>query len=117
MHAAEIALPRSNRQHVRAQLRDLRLYGPLGALAERDHGDHRADADDDAEHGEHRPELVGPDRVHRDLHDLEEEHQFLCTPGIRVRFRMRSSSSCCCTRESGIEYTSSPSSSPSITCV
>ena len=50
-------------EDVGAQRRDPVLHRLLGAAAERHHGDHRAHADDDAQHGEQRPELVGPDRL------------------------------------------------------
>ena len=42
----------------------------LRAAAQRHHGDHRAHADDDAQHGEHRPQLVGPDRLEGDRERL-----------------------------------------------
>ena len=48
-------------QQVGAQRVDPVLDRLLGAGAQRHHGDDRADADDDAEHGERRPELVGAD--------------------------------------------------------
>ena len=43
---------------VGAQALDLLLDARLRAAADRDHGDHRADADDDAEHGERAAQLV-----------------------------------------------------------
>ena len=44
-----------------------RLLDPrLGARADRDHRDHRADADDDAERGQERAHLVAQERAHRD---------------------------------------------------
>ena len=46
----------------------------LGALADRDHRDHRADADDDAERGQERAHLVAQQRAHRDAQRLQPVH-------------------------------------------
>src|SRR5205807_3706294 len=42
----------------------------------RSHGDHGPDADDDAEHGQQRAQLVGPQRLQRDPDDLAEQHGY-----------------------------------------
>ena len=57
LHALRIDL-----EDRRSEPRDAILDGVLRAVAERDHRDHRADADDDAEHREQRPQLVGAQR-------------------------------------------------------
>ena len=63
-----------NRQQRRAECLQPRLHGLLGSAAERHHRDHRADADDDAQHRQERPQLVGADRLERDLDDFPEQH-------------------------------------------
>ena len=45
-----------------------------GAVAERDHGDDGGDADDDAEHREQRPQLVGAERREGDTNDFADQH-------------------------------------------
>ena len=64
-------------QHVGAELRELRVHRRLRAAAEREHGDHRGDADDDAEHRERGAEHVAAHRVEREPHRLPERHQRL----------------------------------------
>ena len=44
----------------------------LRPAPQRDHGHHRGDADDDAEHGQHGPHLVGEDGLHRHFERLDE---------------------------------------------
>ena len=61
-------------EEVGAQRLDLVRHRFLGTGAQRHHGYHRGDADDDAEHREQRAELVGPDRRERDREDLAEKH-------------------------------------------
>jgi hypothetical protein len=48
----------NDEQRICAQRGDLRLHGGGDAVADRHHRDHRRDADDDAEHGQNRPEQV-----------------------------------------------------------
>ena len=55
-----------------AELGDALLHRLLGAGTEGDHGDHRADADDDPEHGERRAQLVGAQRREGELDDFVE---------------------------------------------
>ena len=43
-------------------------------LDDRDHGDHRGDADDDAERGQDRAHLVGAERLEGDAEVFEEDH-------------------------------------------
>ena len=65
---------RVDRQDVGAQRSDLLVDPLLRAGAGRKHRDHGADADDDAEHRENRPEQVRLDRLQSDPHDLAEQH-------------------------------------------
>ena len=46
----------------------------LGAIADADHGDDRAHADDDAQHGQRRPHLVPAQRAEGDFEDDEVAH-------------------------------------------
>ena len=55
------ALAGTQHQQVAAEAADLVRHGLRRAVAQRDHGDHGADADDDAEHGEERAHQVAPD--------------------------------------------------------
>ena len=54
---------REDHEEVRAEGRDLRLDGGLGALAHADHRDDAGHADDDAERRQHRAHLVARDRL------------------------------------------------------
>ena len=131
---AHEALARKDRQQGGAERLDPVLDGLLGARTERDHGDHRPDTDDDAQHGEQRAELVGPDRLKRDLDDLAEQHRYRGLPdrvvgGVTgvcwrkpgspppVMFWKRLRKSCCaCTSEAeGRTSTVSLSVSPLVT--
>ena len=47
----------------------------LRPRAQREHRDDRADADDDAQHGEQRAQLVRAQRLEGDLDDLAEQHR------------------------------------------
>ena len=47
-----------NLENILPEARDLRLDLRLRSVADADHGDDRADADDDAERGEHGAQLV-----------------------------------------------------------
>ena len=51
---------------VRAQTGDLAGNGRSRAVADRDHDDDRRHADDDAQHGQQRTDLVLADGFHRD---------------------------------------------------
>ena len=53
---------------------DLLGHPRLRAGADRDHRDHGPDADHDAQHGEGAPELVDPERPHRDARAGQERH-------------------------------------------
>jgi len=68
-HARRIHL-----EQCRTEAGDAVPHGLLRAVSKRDHRDHGADADDDAEHGEERAQLVGAQRVERDAGDFEQEH-------------------------------------------
>ena len=70
-----VVLPEKIRMHVLAQARDLRFHLRLRAVADADHGDDRADADDDAERGQRRAQLVAPQRAQRDPESREEPHR------------------------------------------
>ena len=54
-----------NQDDVLAEARDLRLHLRLRAIADADHRDDRADADDDAERGERGAQLVSPQSARR----------------------------------------------------
>ena len=47
---------------IAADTGDLRGYFPADPRAHRQHDNHSADADDDAQHGERRPHFVDPQR-------------------------------------------------------
>ena len=72
--AAEV-LSGIDAEQVRSHRRDAVLDGLLRARPQGQHGDHRPDADDDAQRREQGPQLVRPDRLERDLEDLVEEHR------------------------------------------
>ena len=52
-----------NQNHIFAEAGDLRFDLRLGAVADADHGDDRADADDDAERGQHGTHFVPAQRA------------------------------------------------------
>ena len=58
-------------QRGRAQLGESVFHRLLRAAAERHHGNHGGDADDDAEHREERAQFVRPQRRQRDEENLE----------------------------------------------
>jgi hypothetical protein len=60
-------------QEIRSEARDLPGDGHVGALPDRDHRDERRDADEDAQHGERRAELVAADRLDCRAQDHEAE--------------------------------------------
>ena len=118
--AAEARLTGVDAEHVGAQRGDPVLHRLLRAAAKGHHGDDRAHADDDAEHGEHRPQRVGLDRLVGRRHRLTDLHLSArrrpapaaaleppapcccCTPGSPpppvIRFIRSRASSCDCTR-------------------
>ncbi len=57
-----------------AELEHLVGHVAVEPLDDRHHRDHRGDADQDAQHGQQRAQLVGPQRLHRDADRLTEEH-------------------------------------------
>ena len=69
-------------QEIAAELREVGAHLGGSAVADRHHGDDGADADDDAQHGEERPQGVATDRLERELDRLEEHH---------AAFRLRAS--------------------------
>src|SRR3990172_8057271 len=73
-HAARRRGPGEHDDEVGAEALDLLGHAGLGAGADRDHGDHRPHADDDAEHGEGRPQGVDPQGPQRDLGAEHELH-------------------------------------------
>src|SRR5437660_1173508 len=73
--AAHEALARIHAQQRGPERLDAVLDGLLRPRAERDHRDHRAHADDDAQHSEQRAELVRPQRLERHHDDLAQEHR------------------------------------------
>ena len=54
----EVDAAGEDQDHVLAQAGDLRFDLRLRAVANADHGDHGADADDDAERGQHGAQFV-----------------------------------------------------------
>ena len=64
-----------DRQDTRAEGVDLLVHGALRAGAQRDHRDHGADADDDAEHRQETAKQVGPNRLQGDRYHFTDEHQ------------------------------------------
>ncbi len=88
--AAAAARPRAlawpHHQQVGAEAGNLRLDRLGGAVTERDHRDHRADADDDAQNGEKRAQQVAADRAQRQHEDAVQHQLFSAgsTPGAAV---------------------------------
>ena len=74
------ALARHDGQQVAAHAGDVRRDLRRGAVAERDHDDHRRDADDDAERRQRRAQHVAADLAKRE-DDGVEQHQW--TPPVR----------------------------------
>ena len=66
-NAAGCGASGKNQNHVFAQAGDLRFDLRFGAVADPDHGDDRADADDDAQRGQHRAHLVSAQRAEGDV--------------------------------------------------
>ena len=79
-HAAGIHAAGENHDHVVAERLNLLLHLRAGSLADGYRADHRAHADDDAEHGEDRPQLVAGQRPQRDADDLS---GFMSRPQLR----------------------------------
>ncbi len=86
--ARPLALAGAHHQQVGAQAGDLRLHRLRGAVAQRDHGDHGADADHDAQDGEERAQQVAPDRAQREQQGVE-QHQRCSAPQRRGGRRRR----------------------------
>ena len=86
-HAAELR----HEDGVRSELADAVAERMVEAADERRHPHDRGDADDDAEDGQRRAQLVGAQRVERDQHDLAAER---LSPHARhaVRHSRRSAS-------------------------
>src|SRR5581483_7191858 len=61
-------------EQVDAQTLDALGHGLLRALPDSHESDHSADADDDAQHGERGPHLVGDQRLERHLHRVLQAH-------------------------------------------
>ena len=55
---------------------DLGSDKALGPVGESNHRNHRADADDHAEKRENRAQLIGPQRLQREPHGLNQLHGF-----------------------------------------
>ena len=72
LDSAGVLAARLNHDDVAADGGDLLMDAVGGAAAHRYHGDHGADADDDAEHGQRRAQLVHAQRAERDSHALED---------------------------------------------
>ena len=70
--AAGLGLARLDDQNIRAERLNLAQRLLARPLPHRDHGDDRADPDDDAEHGQHRPHLVGGQPLQGDADALAE---------------------------------------------
>ena len=70
-HAAAVDRARLHKQHVGSHGRDLLLRLLLRSLTHADHGDDRADSDDDAEHGEDGAQLVAGQGPHGDTNDSQ----------------------------------------------
>ena len=72
--AAAVDAAGEDQDDVLAEGGDAGLDLGLGAVADADHGDDRADADDDAQHGQRRPQLVPAQRAEGDFEDDEVAH-------------------------------------------
>ena len=64
-----------NQDHIFAETRDLRFDLRLRAVADADHRDDRADADDDAERGQHGTQFVSAQGAKGDLESGTESHR------------------------------------------
>jgi hypothetical protein len=77
--------PGRTMQQVGAQAGDLVLHRLRGAVAQRDHGDHRADADHDAQDGQERAQQVAPDRTQGEQEGVQQHQAILRMTAQRVR--------------------------------
>jgi hypothetical protein len=66
--------PRRDHKEVRAEAADLRHHLFARAATNRDHCDHRGDADDDAEHGQCTAQLVQAQGVERGRDGITVRH-------------------------------------------
>ncbi len=66
-NAARCGAARENQNHIFSKAGDLRFYLRLRAVADADHGDHRADADDDTKRSQHRTHFVSAQRAIGDV--------------------------------------------------
>ena len=89
-HAAAVDAARKNLDDVQAEGGDARLHLRLGAVADADHRDHRANANDDAEHGERGPQLVSAQGAEGDLDGGPDSHSLNCTAFCSWRNRLNS---------------------------
>ena len=83
-HAGRSGGAGNHHQQVGAEAVDLLLHCGVGALADAHHGDDRGDADDDAEHGQRRAQLVAPQRAQRRAHGHAQELHVLDVPARRL---------------------------------
>src|SRR5262249_44035129 len=72
--AAGVRAAGEHDDQVRAEALDLLGHAGLRARAHADHGDDRAHADDDAEHGQRAAQLVDPQRAEGDAGALQRVH-------------------------------------------
>ena len=72
--AAGSELARPDREQIAAELGQIRGHLGRRAVADRHHGDDRADADDDAEHGQKRAQRIAQDRLQSQLDRLIDHH-------------------------------------------
>src|SRR5206468_10149146 len=73
-HASAVRAAGQHDDQIRPEALDLLGDAGLGARPHTYHGDHRADADDDAEHRQGAPELVDPEGPARDADTLPDAH-------------------------------------------
>ena len=69
-----VVLPEKTRMNVLTQAGDLRFDLRFRAVADADHRDDRADADDDAERGQNGTQFVLAQRAHGDLESGAKSH-------------------------------------------
>src|SRR5208283_4938356 len=82
----------------------------LGAIADADHRDNRPDADDDAQHGENRPQLVPAQRAESGFEDDEIAHgQKASCAALCSSCRRRNSASAIKRLATGVSLTTWPS--------
>ena len=66
---------RKHHREIGAETLDLLAHRRVRAIADRHHGDQRGDADEHAEHGQRRAQLVASDRLYRGRDDHRREGQ------------------------------------------